>query len=333
MDNLSLPRRVLPAAGLFLLAPIVAEYLLGDLPITFLIALVVMAPLYGGAALLIREVTRRLGRGVPTMLVLGTAYGLLEEGLVTQSLFNPDYAGIRLLDPAFVPALGIGGSWTVFVLMLHAVWSTTVPILLVEACVPDRRTRPWLGTPGLVVTTVLFVLGAVATGAQQRGTYPFTASTAQLLTSAALAVALVVLAVQLPRLTGDLPGRVPPPWLPAAGVLVLGVLFMRSALGDGWTNVALTLALDALVAGALVRWSRRAVWTPLHTLAVAAGAVAVYAVQTFMKPTMIPTPPAIDLLSDAVFTAVAFAIVVVGVTRLRHAAHHTEIDPAAPIRR
>jgi hypothetical protein len=76
------------AVGLFLLAPLVAEYLLGNLPITAAGSLVVLAPLYGGGALLIREVARRLGRGWPTLLVWGVAYALLEEGIVTMSLFN-----------------------------------------------------------------------------------------------------------------------------------------------------------------------------------------------------------------------------------------------------
>jgi hypothetical protein len=63
-----------------------SEFLLGNLPITLLAGLVLLAPMYGGGALLIREITRRAGRGVPTMLLLGTAYGLLEEGIATQSL-------------------------------------------------------------------------------------------------------------------------------------------------------------------------------------------------------------------------------------------------------
>ena len=62
-------RRIAPAVGLFFLAPLVAEFLLGNLPVTVLPALVLLAPLYGGGALLIREVTRRAGRGVPPMLV------------------------------------------------------------------------------------------------------------------------------------------------------------------------------------------------------------------------------------------------------------------------
>ena len=59
-------RRAAPAVGLVFLAPLVAEFLLGNLPVTLLFGLVLLAPLYGGGALLIREVTRRAGRGVPS---------------------------------------------------------------------------------------------------------------------------------------------------------------------------------------------------------------------------------------------------------------------------
>ena len=60
-------KRVWPAIGLFFLAPLVAEFLLGDLPINLLGALLVLAPLYGGGALLIREVVRRTGGGWPNI--------------------------------------------------------------------------------------------------------------------------------------------------------------------------------------------------------------------------------------------------------------------------
>ena len=68
--RMDLLRRIAPAVGLVFLAPLAAEFLLGNLPITLLAGLVLLAPLYGGGALLIREVTRRAGRGVPTMLLL-----------------------------------------------------------------------------------------------------------------------------------------------------------------------------------------------------------------------------------------------------------------------
>src|SRR6478609_9717584 len=100
---MDLLRRLAPAAGLFFLAPLGAEFLLGNLPITVLAGLVLLAPMYGGGALLIREITRRAGRGVPTMFLLGVGYGLLEEGIATQSLFNPHYVGADLLRVGYVP--------------------------------------------------------------------------------------------------------------------------------------------------------------------------------------------------------------------------------------
>ena len=58
--------RCLPAAiALVFTAPLVAEFLLGNLPIKMLSALIVLAPFYGCGALLIRETTRRAGRGWP----------------------------------------------------------------------------------------------------------------------------------------------------------------------------------------------------------------------------------------------------------------------------
>src|SRR5690242_1417016 len=100
-------RRVAPAFVLIFLSPFVAEFLLGDFPVTMLPSLLFLAWMYGCGALLIRELTRRAGRGWPTMALLALAFGVLEEGLVTQSLFNPNYVNAHLLDEGFVPSLGI----------------------------------------------------------------------------------------------------------------------------------------------------------------------------------------------------------------------------------
>src|SRR6185312_7023832 len=116
-------RRIAPALLLLVLAPLTAEFLLGDFSIRQIALLVALLPQYGGGALLIREVTRRTGRGWPTIVTLGLAYSLIEEGLNTQSLFNPNYVGAHLLDYGFIPALGTSLLWTVFVLSIHVVWS------------------------------------------------------------------------------------------------------------------------------------------------------------------------------------------------------------------
>src|SRR3954468_768889 len=107
-------RRAAPAIALFFLSPLVAEFLLGDFTLAQLSFLILLAPAYGGAAVLIREVTRRSGRGWPTMVLLALTYGLIEEGVETQSLFNPDYLHAHLLEHGFVPAVGMSIPWTIF---------------------------------------------------------------------------------------------------------------------------------------------------------------------------------------------------------------------------
>jgi hypothetical protein len=152
--------RVAPAAGLFLLSPLVAEYLLGNIAVSGILGVLALAPMYGGGAPLIREAARRAGRGWPTMLLLAVAYGVLQPGLLDQSLFNPSYEGYDFQSVAHGPALGSSAHWAMTFVGGHAVWSIAAPIAIVETLVPDRRTTPWLGRAGLVVTAVVFMLGA-----------------------------------------------------------------------------------------------------------------------------------------------------------------------------
>lgn len=209
-------RRIAPAIGLFFLAPFISEYLLGDFPLTKIGYLAILAPLYGGGALLIREVVRRSGRGWPTILMLAFAYAVFEEAFTTQTLFNPNYLklNLHLLDSAFIPALGIGGWWTIFVLTLHTVWSISTSIALIEACVPDRANTPWLRWPGLTADTVLFVLAAIASTRFQMKNDSFRATSTQFIVSGIIVIVAAVVAFLLPaRRAGVGPGIAPSPWL------------------------------------------------------------------------------------------------------------------------
>ena len=155
-------RRVAPAVGLFFLAPLVGEYLLGNVSIMEIWALPILALLYGSGAILIREVARRTGRGWPTMLVLGLAYGLIEAGLIDQTLFEPPELTTGVVGAVtYVPALGISVSDLLSFVVGHAGWSIGVPIAMVEALVPTRRRTPWLGRAGQAITGALYLLGAV----------------------------------------------------------------------------------------------------------------------------------------------------------------------------
>jgi len=280
------PKRIAPAVGLFFIAPLVAEFLLGDLPINLLGALVILAPMYGGGALLIREVVRRTGRGWPSILVLAFAYSILEEAFTTQTLFNPNYLhlNLHLLQPAYIPALGIGIWWTIFVLTLHTVWSISTSIALAEALVPDRATTPWLGWPGLTVTGVLFALAAVASTKFEIKQDHFIASTRQFAVSAVACIVVIAAAFVLPRRgAARTQGWVANPWLVGASALAAGSIFLVVPNSWGWWAVALYLLLDAAVIAAVFVLSHRTGWAARHRLALAAGAALAYAWHAFIQ--------------------------------------------------
>src|SRR5262249_36643909 len=106
--------------------------------------------------LLIRESVRRCQRGWVSVLLLGAAYGLVEEGLALQSLFNPTLYhaadwGARLF--------GINLVYAETAIVIHAGWSAAVPILLTDLLFPAQRHSPYLGRVGLVLTGIWYALG------------------------------------------------------------------------------------------------------------------------------------------------------------------------------
>lgn len=302
-------RHALPI-GLFFLAPLVAEFLLGNLPITLLPALVALAPMYGGGALLIREVVRRRGLGWPNIVILGVAYGVLEEGLTTQSLFNPNYADQHLLADGFIPALGIAVPWTLFVVGIHVFWSIGAPILTMEVIAGERRTTPWLGRTGLIVTGVLFVIGIAVTTAINQSMWPYTATAGQLIVTGVIVVLLVgaglLLRIDLERR----PGNAPSALTVLIATLVAGGLFMGTTLADlpTWVGVAVMVVDVAGYLTLLARWSARDGWTEMHYLAVAAGALLTYAWHSFVESPTGGAAVAVDLIGNVVFTAGAIAL-------------------------
>lgn len=332
-------RRLVPAVGLFFLAPLVAEYLLGDLPLTGLAGLLVLGPWYGGGALLIREICRRAGWGWPGIVTLALAFGVFEEGFTTQSLFNPDWAGKHLLTYGYIPALGIGASWTVFVLTLHMVWSICVPIAMVELLSRKRPTTPWLGRIGLTVTALLIVVGGAVTTLSNYRQFHFVASAGQLIGTAVVAALLVALAVVLGRrhraaVIGD--GRVPPAWLLGLASLVVtsGVTTLWYLAKDSmpsWLYVAIVVVAYAASIPLVLHWTRQRGWRRTHQLALAAGALVTYAWQGFVTSHMLmPATPAMTLISHVVFALGALVLIAVTAFRLRGPADAEQLSEPAP---
>ncbi|MFF4991214.1 hypothetical protein ACFY19_28805 [Streptosporangium saharense] len=267
-------RRLAPAVGLFLLAPLVGEYLLGNVPMADIGGLLVLAPMYGGGALLVRETARRTGRGWPTMVLLAAAYGVLEAGLIDQSLFNPSFEGHDFHSVTPIPWLGVSAHYALSFVGGHVIWSIGVPIALVEALTRRRSTVPWLGPPGLAVTGVLFVLGSFVIFRSMVEENGFVASTPQRIGAAVVVLLLAGTAFALGRPRPATPGAVPRPWLVGlAAFLASGLFFVRM---EDWPGVALAVVLLAVSAVTIIRWSRRTGWGAAHRLGLAGGALLTY---------------------------------------------------------
>lgn len=152
-------RSAVPVATLIFLSPVLTELLAGIVTISRLWLLIPEMGVYGGAALLIREATRRLGRGWGTILLLGVAYAIAEECVILQTSLTPQFfpAGTQ----SFGWALGV--QWSYFVAMLgyESVYAIVLPIALTEILFPARRNDPWLSQRGLAITAAIFTLASI----------------------------------------------------------------------------------------------------------------------------------------------------------------------------
>ncbi len=318
---MSTQRSFAAAITLFFVAPLVAEYLLGDLPLTLLAALLMMAPLYGGGALLIRELARRAGRGWPTMLLLGAAYTLVEEGFTGQTLFNPDAMGLHLhlLAPAWIPALGIGAWWTLFMFNLHIFWSMGVSIALAEALFPSHAKTPWLGKIGTSIVAVVFAAGIVMNAAYTIHRDHFFASHAQFALTGVFCILFILAAFLLP-FPGirNRAGSVPTPWLTGLTAFLLGMAVLKTPPRWNWGAVAFMLLIDAIFLVSAGLLSRRAQWTALHTFSIGAAGALAYGVHAFFQPPIAKGgSPATILAGHIVLLIAAVALIALAVQRTR----------------
>src|SRR5262249_10472968 len=161
MNTTKPPQRRTPrllALGLLILAPLCAEYITGydtstGRPLALVGGLLILSPLYGGPALWSRELARRFGVGWPGIMALAAAFGIVQAGVVDQSLFSKSYREIEYWDdmvqPTWIEPLGFSAFAAMSFIVGHVIWSYCIPIALVEALHPALSRQPWLRWPGL----------------------------------------------------------------------------------------------------------------------------------------------------------------------------------------
>lgn len=152
--------RARPILVLLFFSPGLIEYLSGSSPLAlvalnptfFVFQLLINVGLYGPGVLLIREAMIRWMKGWATVLLLGVAYGILEEGVALSTMFN------SLSGPAASAGLGTYGHffgvdwvWALQISIVHALFSISIPIMLLGLALPETRGRSLLTGRGIML--------------------------------------------------------------------------------------------------------------------------------------------------------------------------------------
>jgi len=147
-------------AALVALSFLTAEYMSGNVPfprILFPPVVLFLILGYGFPVLLIREAIVRWRLGGPGMLLLGGAYGLVNEGLLAKTLTLKTGVPIGLFD-GMALAFGIHVPWALFILAYHLCASVALPLLAVRVLFPAEADRPWLSPRAIWAVSALTLL-------------------------------------------------------------------------------------------------------------------------------------------------------------------------------
>lgn len=267
-----------PVVVLWVLAPACGELLSGSAPpLEFFNPLVflVLSALYGSGALLIRDSVRRRDQRWPSILLLGLAYGIYEEGIVVRSFFDPAWQDLDVLA-WYGRALGVNWIWAITLTLYHAVVSIAIPIALAEMMFPERRAEPWLTRRGRRIHTLLF-LSLIPFGALMGMHAPPLAYVGCLLAIGLLALAARRWPERTPRTTPPIPSnrRIR---LTGLGAMV-GLIVVMWILPNLDVPVGITaggaLALPVIVWRRVWRMGALA-WTDTQRLALISGALSLW---------------------------------------------------------
>jgi hypothetical protein len=249
-------------AVLLLLAATLAEFLTGSTPIPRAVAnplgFALLVGMYGGGALLIREVALRWGKRWGAILLLGGAYAVGEEGFGAKTMTDP--IGSNIGNQLYSHWAGINWVPLAGLTLFHAAFSIAVPLILMELIFPETRGRRLVGNAGATVAALAYILTVILVSFGD----PFNPPPSVTLFLLGYVSAFVALAYLVPRsflsAAGEKPDR-PERRFVLLGAWFLGSFFLIFAVGSHflpWViTAALFLPLAALTARYLVRHAGR----------------------------------------------------------------------------
>lgn len=322
---------ILPILALVLLSPMVGEVMSGATRLSFLFAYLPEVMFWGCGTLLIREVVRRWGGNWTTMLPLGMALSVAEEFIVQQTSLAPmPWLGST---PMYGRVWGVNWIYFLFMLAFESVCITLVPVQIVEVIFPERRKEPWLRTRGLVIASVVFLVGAFLAWflwvriariqVFHMPDYKPPMVTVALGLIAIVALALISYALRGPCSAGTASHKALSPWLVLPATLVLGfpwyilmvLVFVPRPLAL-WIPVTGTIAWAAMTVALLRRWASATGWGEMQEWALSFGVLLVCMTAGFLGSNLWPR---MDVIFKLVLNllAVAGMIVLAGQVRRR----------------
>jgi hypothetical protein len=224
---------------------------------------------------LVRDYARRWQKGWRSILILGAAYGIIEEGIMVRSFFSPTWKDLGVL--AFYGRwLGTNWVWAEWLAIYHAIFSITIPIFLVELTFPQSKTRIWLSSKMRVLFHGLLVL-AIILGFFA---FPYDPGILAIAGCIAAVVALGWLAKRVPNISPSqrdlkLSWKILAPLgfsVPALFFFLFTSALIPAALGTMIVGAVLVLGYERL----LTRWARRG-FTDLQKLGLITGALSFFA--------------------------------------------------------
>ncbi|MDA4119931.1 MAG: hypothetical protein OK436_05030 [Thaumarchaeota archaeon] len=154
-----------PVALLLALTPGIPEYLSSSSPINaivlnpfmFLFQILANLGLYGSGVLLIYEAKVRWRKGWATVLLLGAAYGILEEGVALSTLYDPKANPVGDFG-IYGHWVGVNWIWSAGIVPFHALWSISLPILLLGLALPETVGKSLLSKRRIGIVAVIFLI-------------------------------------------------------------------------------------------------------------------------------------------------------------------------------
>ena len=282
-------RAWIPALALFLLAPITGELLSGSSPPVefFTFSWIFIVGLYGSGAVIIRELAVRWDKGWLSILVMGAAYGIIEEGLEVKSFFDPNWVDIGILG-SYGRWAGVNWVWSLELTIFHCVFSIAIPILLVTLLFHSHSERRWVKDRTLYL---LFLLLGFNVAIGFLFLTPYRPDPAAYIMAIGLVISLFMAARALPGSLFPPSGRAParPRRFYAVGLLFAIGLFLISWVVP-WTATPaiITFLLLALLGSSCLYYVLRisgngGSWGPRHRLALAAGALTFFMALSFIQ--------------------------------------------------